>query len=315
MKASTVSSSGGVGSAGVDRLLVWLLAVCFVGAVAQITLGGVVRVTGSGDGCPDWPLCYGGVLPPLEKHALIEWSHRTSGLVVGLVLLAAAVRVWLRGVGSRGFTTAALLLIAVVGGIGGAVVLSDLDPALRTLHLVLAEMVVFLTGFAFASAAWPGGSGSGGLVWGSNHVKIVAWACAAALVAILSGSDIVWRGAGAVCPSWPLCGGSVVPQSNLAWMHMSHRIVSLLVGLVIFAASLRVLRGGASFSAVRWAAAAGAALLLAQMFVGAANPWTGFDEWSRALHLSLATLLWADLVLLLALLLRPWAWPVGRVVG
>ena len=44
-----------------DKLLLLLLSLAVLGAILQITVGGVVRVTGSGDGCPDWPTCYGPV--------------------------------------------------------------------------------------------------------------------------------------------------------------------------------------------------------------------------------------------------------------
>jgi cytochrome c oxidase assembly protein subunit 15 len=43
--------------------------------------GAAVRLTGSGLGCPDWPKCYGGVAPPLETHAWIEYGRLLSGLV------------------------------------------------------------------------------------------------------------------------------------------------------------------------------------------------------------------------------------------
>ena len=61
-----------------------------------VVLGGVVRVTGSGLGCPDWPLCYGRVVPPWELTALIEYSHRmvASAIVGPLVLLTCGVS-WL----------------------------------------------------------------------------------------------------------------------------------------------------------------------------------------------------------------------------
>ena len=49
-----------------------LTIIAIVAAVGQVTLGGVVRATGSGLGCPDWPLCYGSIIPPLNSAALIE---------------------------------------------------------------------------------------------------------------------------------------------------------------------------------------------------------------------------------------------------
>ena len=51
-------------------------------AYLQIALGGVVRVSGSGLGCPDWPTCHGGVVPP-NRHATIEESHRIVASLVG----------------------------------------------------------------------------------------------------------------------------------------------------------------------------------------------------------------------------------------
>ena len=50
--------------------------------------GAVVRLTASGLGCPDWPLCDGGVVPAVAGHAMIEYSNRAlSGLVVAVAAL------------------------------------------------------------------------------------------------------------------------------------------------------------------------------------------------------------------------------------
>ena len=60
-------------------------------AYAQIALGGVVRVSGSGLGCPDWPLCHGRPYPPADAHAIIEYSHRAVGSVTGVLIIATVI--------------------------------------------------------------------------------------------------------------------------------------------------------------------------------------------------------------------------------
>ena len=303
------TGAGGPARALRDRWLVWLLVASMIGAILQITFGGVVRVTGSGDGCPDWPLCYGRLIPPVEKHALIEWTHRSAGVLLGLTIVAATARAWAvnrNNVRAAWLTSASLALIAIVGGIGGAVVLSALNPALRTLHLALAEMVILLLGFAIVAAAWPGDGPAAGVsrTHGRLTGRLVAWASVAAMAAILTGSYAVWRGAGAVCPSWPLCGGAIIPQSELASIHVAHRIVSLAAAVMVVAAAYRAWRERDADDLVRWGAGAALGLVLAQTIAGAANPWTTFDEWARVLHLCLGTLLWAVMITLTATITR-----------
>ena len=64
-----------------DSFLKFLIGFSILDCVFQISLGGFVRVTGSGLGCPDWPLCYGKIIPPMNYHTLIEWGHRWSSCI------------------------------------------------------------------------------------------------------------------------------------------------------------------------------------------------------------------------------------------
>ena len=70
-----------------ENFLKFLIGFSIIDCVFQISLGGFVRVTGSGLGCPDWPLCYGKIIPPMNYHTLIEWGHRSSGALLGLLIL------------------------------------------------------------------------------------------------------------------------------------------------------------------------------------------------------------------------------------
>src|SRR5262247_2632643 len=65
--------------------------------IGLITLGGVVRITGSGMGCGDhWPLCDGEWFPPLDLPTLIEIGHRWAAALVSLFVFAVAVVAWRR---------------------------------------------------------------------------------------------------------------------------------------------------------------------------------------------------------------------------
>ncbi|MCH7906090.1 MAG: heme A synthase [Chloroflexi bacterium] len=308
----------GISAAAADRLLIVMLSVMVAGAIIQITLGGVVRVTESGLGCPDWPLCYGSIIPKFEYHTMIEWSHRTAGSMVGLVFIAAVVRVWMAHRDNTflvTITTGSLVLIAIVGGIGGAVVLSEVEPALRTLHLGLAEGVVLLSVLAFASAVtgWTpkrlikiSSGHAGAAVESARDLvttrRVTNLAAALVLATLLSGSFAVWRGAGAVCPDWPLCGGAIIPESELVWIHAIHRLLAGVATGVALWAAYRAYRLPGGSRAVRLLSLGALGTVAAQVLVGAANPWTNFSEWAQAIHLSLATIVWADLVLLAAVL-------------
>src|SRR3989475_2074612 len=116
-------------SAGAFRRLAFLTAFF---AYLQIALGGVVRVSGSGLGCPDWPLCNGRPYPPADAHAIVEYSHRAVGSVTGLLIIATVVMAWIvfrkRRPLVAWLATASLIGVVGEGILGGIVVANELSP-------------------------------------------------------------------------------------------------------------------------------------------------------------------------------------------
>jgi len=117
-------------------------------------------------------------------------------------------------------------------------------------------------------------------------------------VLILSGAYTAKRGAGFACPEWPFCGGFWFPTgwTNVD-VHLTHRLLALLtvLGVLVLAWQARRVR-----SDVPWVVGlttAAAALMVAQVFVGAANIWFRLHPAVSVAHLAVATVIWVILVL------------------
>lgn len=124
-----------------------------------ISVGGLVRAVGAGLGCPDWPFCYGKLIPPVSAdqldpeqaatfnafHTWVEYINRLIGVVIGVLILLTFVAAWRRARHVPAVfrpITAAVVFVGITGFLGGMVVKGKLDPRLVTIHFVFALLTV-----------------------------------------------------------------------------------------------------------------------------------------------------------------------------
>ncbi len=278
-------------------------------SLALVVLGGVVRTTGAGDACPDWPLCHGRWVPPAEPLVLLEWTHRLVAAVVGLLVAGAVV--WTHRLGPapglRGPAWASLALVVVQALLGGATVLTGLAAWLVVLHLG--------TAFAFLAALvvlWHRTAGDRPLAADPASRSFrgsVLTALVALYVLVLLGGYVGASGAGLACPDWPLCRGALLPPPAPGVLeHFAHRLWAVLLAVLL---GLLVVRARQDRPDLRRLAHLSAALYGVQIFVGWLNLLSGLHAAVVSVHLGLAAVLW---VLLVAVLLRA-CWEPQPVQG
>jgi cytochrome c oxidase assembly protein subunit 15 len=110
-----------------------------------VLTGAGVRLTGSGLGCPDWPQCHGGIAPPLQTHAVIEYGNRILSGFVGITAAAAGLLAFRRRPFRRDLAAIGLLLpLGVLGQavLGGFTVRNHLAPGFVMGHYGLSMVLL-----------------------------------------------------------------------------------------------------------------------------------------------------------------------------
>lgn len=255
----------------------------------QIALGGVVRVTGSGLGCPDWPLCHGRPYPPADIHSIIEYSHRSVGTVTGVLVIATVVFAWIAFRRVRPMVpivaTGSLVAIAAEGGLGGIVVAQELAPWLVLVHLALAMLILGCL-IATAILSLPTSPG----VRRIRPVAVIG--AAATYVLLLTGSSVVASEADRSCHTWPLCGAGFAPDfSGVNAFTMLHRGSVLILGALMVYVAVAAMRE----AGLRPAAIGTLVVFAIQVAVGAGAAITD-GALFNGLHVAIATLVWAGML-------------------
>ncbi len=265
---------------------------------ALVVLGGVVRVSGSGLGCPDWPLCHGRLLPPLDVHAIIEYSHRTTASLTSILVVLTAAVAWVAWRKRRDIVipaTVALVLLLVQVVLGAITVRFELPPMIVLAHLATAIALLAAVCVTAVAAVVPRPATSAG----RGSVTLARAAAGGTYLLILSGSLVVGSGASGSCNAWPLCGGGFsLAFDGYPAIQLLHRGLAAAVGLLIIISLLALLNRYREERAVRATVALTLAALAFQVAVGAAVVTLHLPAALRGLHLALASAVWAGTVVL-----------------
>ena len=142
-----------------------------------ILAGGIVRASGAGMGCPDWPTCFGQWIPPTEESQLppnyheiyaqrgyentqfnpvktwTEYANRLVGVTIGFLIFLTAwsSRIYLKSDKPIFYLSlGSFFLVGFQGWLGSSVVASNLKPVMITLHMLLALVIVALLIYTIA---------------------------------------------------------------------------------------------------------------------------------------------------------------------
>jgi protoheme IX farnesyltransferase len=272
-------------------------------AILLVTIGVVVRVTGSGLGCPDWPLCHGQIIPPFDDaRAWIEWIHRTVAVIVGFEVIGLAALALIDHRDRRvlvGATVVAVLLVGFQAWLGRETVRLGNSGESVTAHLAAAMTLVGLLVWILVRSLYPARLPAGGA---SQRFTLVATFAAGAVFALLLfGSHVTATSQWYVFPDWPLMNGTLLPaltDANSA--QVLHRWIAFIVGLIVAAVLVAAWRMRPRTRPVVRLATIAALLFPIQALVGGLQILTGLSGWTQTLHLALGAGIWALLVALVS---------------
>ncbi|MEK6220863.1 MAG: COX15/CtaA family protein [Chloroflexota bacterium] len=268
-----------------------------------IVVGGIVRVTGSGLGCPDWPTCFGRWVPPLQINAIIEYTHRLVATLTSPLILACAVIAWRQFPKVKAVKRPLIWVIFLLGFqglLGGVVVLMETPPDLVAVHLGNALLILALIIVPGILVRLKGESISSETKINFNYGygKTAVRMTFILFIVLVSGAFVAGSDATYACSGWPLCNGQLFPAHPLGWIHMTHRLLVLLASIYIV---MQYHQASQQEEQSRKTALVTVVLFFLQALVGALKVSYAFPIWLLGLHVAIAAAVWAAQVVVFSL--------------
>ena len=260
-----------------------LVVLCF----GLIVLGALVRVHGAGLACPDWPLCFGRVLPEMNLEVAFEWTHRLVAGSVGLCFVALSALALRRPETRRAspLLAVAALLLAIQILLGALTVWKLLAPWTVTAHLLIGNSfaaTLLLAALARGDAGAPARRAA--LAPSARRATLLA--AVLLVLQITLGGLVASRYAGLACPEWPTCREGVwfPTWEGPVGLQLLHRANGYALVASLVAATIAARRAPALRRATRLALLLG----VAQVGVGVANVLLALPVEVTGLHSALA---------------------------
>jgi heme a synthase len=276
------------------RSLLWSTTVAWVFSIVIVFTGGVVRVTGSGLGCPTWPACDATSLAPTPElgiNGLIEFSNRvfTGVIIVAVAWVIISARLQRPRVRSLTRLAWSQFWLVVLNAVGGGIsVITGLNPWVVALHFVMAIALLTTTTLTWHRARAQYSEPAPVL---PGAPRILAWALGVTTIALILVGTLV-SGSG------PHSGAATaVERMGFDWVSVTI-VHGSLAGLVLVLACilLVVLLRVPQAKTARNRVIVFIIIVLAQGVIGVVQALTSLPDALVALHLLGAALVWAGVL-------------------
>lgn len=260
-----------------------------------ISLGGAVRAMNAGLACPDWPLCFGKIVPDFHVQVYYEFIHRVLAGFVALLTFGLAIYLHIKKFPKKVLKTAwfGILILVIQIIFGGLTVLKLLHFSVVTAHLMFG--MAFLCSLLWMYFQLFDESNSLQETTPKTFHAVLLIVAAMLTLQIFIGGLVSTNYAGLTCEGFPLCNGELAPSfTGLVGLQVKHRLWGYITAIAIFSFTQMIWRNRKQKWMNPQIVKYGiwlSILVIVQIGVGAANVLFKIPPIITVVHLALAATL------------------------